>query len=55
MLQPDVISCSAAIIAFEKGMEWEAALGLLQEMPRGLLQPDLFSIDAAMSACEEGM
>ena len=54
-LQPDVISCSAAISACEKGAEWETAFGLLQEMLGRSLQPGLFSCDAAISACEKGI
>ena len=36
-------------------MQWEAALGLLREMPRRSLQPDVISCSAAISACEEGV
>ena len=47
-------SCSAAISACEKGMQWEPALRLLRDVLSKLLQPGLFSCDAAVSACEKG-
>ena len=54
-LPPEVISFDAVISASEKGMSWDTALGLLQEMPRWALQPDVISCSAAISACEKGM
>ena len=35
-------------------MQWEEALGLLQEMVHKLLTPNVVSFNAAMSACEKG-
>ena len=55
MLLPDVINCSAAISAHEKGMQWETALGLLQEMVDQLpLTAQVVSWSAAISSCEKG-
>ena len=54
MLIPDVVSFSAAISACEKGKQWEAALGLLQEMVHQLLTPGVVSFNSAISACEKG-
>ena len=54
-MQPDVMSFSIAKSACEKGMHWEAALGLLQGMPSRSLHPDLFSFDAALSSCEKNV
>ncbi len=51
---PDVVVHSAALSACEKGKQWEAAAGLLQEMVHQL-QPDVIGLDAAVSACEKGM
>ena len=52
--QPDVISCSAPISACKKGVQWETALGLLQEMPRRSLQLVLVSCNGLINACETG-
>ena len=54
-LHPDVISCGAAVSGCEKGLSWETALGLLQEMPRRILQPDFINCIAAISAREKGL
>ena len=54
-LQPEAISCSAAISAFEKSMAREGALELLNEMLSKVLLPDVVSFDAAISACEKGV
>ena len=32
LLTPNVVSCSTAITACEKGSQWQRALGILQEM-----------------------
>ena len=51
---PNVISCSAAISACEKGGEWEQALSLLSSMPGVQVMPIVISCNAAISACEKG-
>lgn len=51
-VEPDVITYSAAILACEKGEQWERALSLLDEMQHGGIEPNEFSFDAAISACE---
>ena len=33
-VQPDVISCNAALSAFEQGVRWEVALEFLEKMAR---------------------
>ena len=48
-----MISCSAAMSACEKGIQWEAALGLLQEMVHQLLTPNVVSWSVAISTCEK--
>ena len=48
-----MVSQSASISACEKGEQWEAALGLLQEMVRRSLTPNVVSCSAAISACEK--
>ena len=50
-LKPDVISCSAAISACEKGGKWQSAVELLEEMRERGLKPDVISCSAAISAC----
>ena len=47
-------SYNAAIIASEKGRQWEGGIGLRQEMVRQLLTPNVVSWNAAISACEKG-
>ena len=54
LLTPDVVSFPASISAFEKGKQWEEALGLLQEMVHQLLTTDVVSFNAGISACEKG-
>jgi pentatricopeptide repeat protein len=44
----------AVISAFEKGKQWDGALGLLQEIVHQLLMPDVVSWNAAISTCEKG-
>ncbi|CAJ1408533.1 unnamed protein product [Effrenium voratum] len=47
-------SYNACISACERGFQWQAALGLLQEMVSVHLQPDVVSFNAAVSACDTG-
>lgn len=54
LLQPDVISHSAAISTCGKGEQWEKALALLREMPAKSLEPNMISYNAAISACDKG-
>ena len=55
LLTPIVVSYSAAMSACEKGMQWEEALGLLQEMVHQFLMPDVVSFSATISACAKGL
>ncbi len=34
-ISPDVVTCSAVMTAFDRGMQWKAALALLKSMQRG--------------------
>eukprot|EP00913_Durusdinium_trenchii_P025930 g24331.t1 len=53
-IQLNVILCSAAISACEKGGNWELALNLFSTaMPEAKVQPNTFSYNAAISACEK--
>ena len=55
LMQPELFSFDAVMSACEKGVQWETALGLLQEVPRRALQLDLFSCDAALSSYEKSV
>ena len=55
VLQPDVISCDVAINAGKKGAQWEAALELVEEIPRWALQPHVISYNAANTVFEKGV
>ena len=50
--EPDVISYNAAISACAKGLQWERALSLLDEMQARGLEPNVISFNAAISACK---
>ncbi|CAE7242276.1 unnamed protein product [Symbiodinium natans] len=50
----DVVACSSAITACERGQQWEKAIGLLMEMRKQEVQPNVITYNAAMSACEKG-
>ena len=52
-LEPDVITCSAAISACEKAKQLRKALELLEEMRQKGLEPDVITYNAAISACEK--
>eukprot|EP00913_Durusdinium_trenchii_P031493 g29486.t1 len=53
-VQPDIISCSAAINACQKGGQWQGALSLIESMSKARFEPDLICHNAAISACEKG-
>eukprot|EP00415_Alexandrium_ostenfeldii_P004959 UN4959 len=53
-INPDVISCSAAMSACEKGGQWQAALAVLRTMPHLRINPNVISCNAAVSACAKG-
>ena len=53
-LSPDVITCSAAISACEKGSQPQKALSLLVGIRRQALSPDVITCSATISACEKG-
>ena len=48
------IVLSSAISAFEKGQQWQLALGLLAEMVFVKVDKDVITFNAAISACEKG-
>jgi|OM-RGC.v1.035306240 hypothetical protein len=48
-IEPTIVSCNAALSAYEKGAQWRKATGSLHPMPRPLLAPDAISRDAAVS------
>ena len=50
----DVVACSSAITACERGQQWEVATTLLQEMHGQRVEPNVITYNAAMSACEKG-
>ena len=54
LLEPNVVSCGAAISACEKGLRWEWAPSLLQQMRCSHLRPGVVSYSAAASASEKG-
>lgn len=51
---PNVVSWSATISAFEKGTQWQGAIGLLEVMVHRLLPPDQVSLSAAIGAYGKG-
>ena len=51
---PNVISCSAAVSACEKGQQWQQALGDLAVMQQAAVLPNVISYAAAISACVRG-
>jgi len=52
-LLPNLVSQNVAISALEKGVQWEAALRLLQQLAHSPLTPEVLSWNAAMNACEK--
>ena len=42
------------ISACEKGLQWQRALALLEDMQGRRLEPNVISLSAAISACEKG-
>ncbi|CAE8722197.1 unnamed protein product, partial [Polarella glacialis] len=55
LCQPDVVSFSSTMSAFEKASQWQMALGLLSQMPDRALRPDRILFNACVSACEKGL
>ena len=53
-VSPNILCCSAAISACEKGGQWQVALVLFAAMPLAEILPDVISYNAAVSACEKG-
>ncbi|CAJ1392188.1 unnamed protein product [Effrenium voratum] len=53
-LQPDIITCSAMISAYEKGCEWQRACGALEDLRSRGLRPNIISFGSLISACEKG-
>eukprot|EP00435_Cladocopium_sp_Y103_P011108 s3661_g2.t2 len=51
---PDEVTCSAAICAFEGAGLWEGALWLLFSMPQMALQANQICYGASIAACEKG-
>ena len=54
-LDPDVISYSVGISAWEQGAQWQRALALLCEMWESKLHPNVISCSAGTGACEKDM
>ena len=53
-VQPNVITYSAVISAFEKGGQWQQALSLFDHMTQEDVQPDVICFNAALSSLEKG-
>eukprot|EP00969_Alexandrium_andersonii_P171393 7576670-Alexandrium_andersonii.AAC.1 len=53
LVEPHVITCSAAVSARERGTQGQAALELQRTMAELRLEPDAIICNAAVSACEE--
>ena len=53
--QPDMFSGNAVLSACAQGIQWGAALGLLQEAAKRLLRHDLISCDTTVHSCEKGV
>eukprot|EP00969_Alexandrium_andersonii_P169478 7492275-Alexandrium_andersonii.AAC.1 len=47
-VEPNVISCSAAVSACEKGGRWQAALDLLGSMAQRRVELDVISCNAVV-------
>ena len=52
-LQADVIACNATIGGFEKGMQWQRALGLFEEMSKDGFPADVITYSATIGACRQ--
>ena len=55
LLTPSVVSWNAAVSACDKGVLWEGALGLLQEIMLQMLTNSLVSLNAVISGCDKGI
>ena len=53
LLQPDVVTCSAAISSCESSRHWEMALILFTSL-RGQTSPDVIIYGSIIAACEKG-
>jgi len=53
-MELDVVACSSALSACEKGLQWSRALQLFQRMRSGGQRPDVVACGAAVGACEAG-
>eukprot|EP00969_Alexandrium_andersonii_P176615 7809280-Alexandrium_andersonii.AAC.1 len=53
-VEPNVVTCSAAVSAYETGGQWSTAMELLRSMYRMRVDPNVYSYSAAVSACEKG-
>jgi len=50
-VQADVTTYNAAISACEKGLQWQKALELLEQMETQVYQPNVITYSAAINAC----
>ncbi len=50
-----MITSLAPVSACEKGLQWQRALGFLDEMRLVGLQPDVITFNALTSACVKGL
>jgi len=55
VLTPSALSHNAATSACEKGLQWEAAIRVLQGMSERVLTPNAVSHNATTSASEKGL
>lgn len=53
-IQPDVVSSTAAIIAYQQCSQWNMALQVFDDFPRAQLKPDLRSFHATLRALADG-